>query len=497
MRVFSWVRVLVYAVGLVLLVSCLDLAAPGRYFPNLFGPDTLNLREGAATFVSEGTTRSGLQTFSNRKEGPAGSSETASIAETSSLDSEFDFFQDPDFFDSFFGFSPQEHAAPPRAGSSTSVSHPLSAAANLVQDAVPPEFLAGSASNLEQELQELEKDYEQAYHQLFDEFAFGVLPSKSPPSGPTEETSGSNDTTPPSENTEVEASREGGQGGGAARDTQPEPEPEIFNFLIVGDFSNIGENRRIFRANRDDLGNFVLDNSLSFTLLPWETSQIFIFNEAQRPLSSDLNGDGLVDLVISRRGPLGTALDSFIRQPDGHFEYQAHGFLFRQNVRGFSSFDFNSDGEQDLALIIENNPRLVVYQREDETWKYAREIVLPFVPSLAIVGQGQGILQPPRLYLMDASLMRITYLTARAGGVFFSQPFVPFRPSVHNLDVHLIGGRSQHNVLAVDTGTHILVAERNKLGLDFWAGFDVTYGVPLMMLGDYQRNHTRQLVLMP
>ena len=265
----------------------------------------------------------------------------------------------------------------------------------------------------------------------------------------------------------------------------------------MGEFFNTGENRRIFRANRDPLGDFVLDNSLSFTFLPWASRQIFIFGEAERPLSSDLNADGLVDLVVSRRSPLGTALDSFTRRPDGQFDHQARGFLFRQYIRGFSSYDFNGDGEQDLALILENNPRLVVYQRENANWKYAREVVLPFAPSAAIVGPGQGILQTNRLYLMDASLRRIIYLTARSGGVFLSQPFVPFRPAIYDLDVNMVAGGPQENVVAVDTGTHILVAKQDTLGLDFWAGFDVTQGVPLVLLGDYQRNHTRQLVLMP
>ena len=168
MRVFSWVRVLVYAVGLVLLVSVLDLASPGRFIPNWFGTDTPKARQEAASFVSEDPTRSGRRAPVKRREGPEESSETVSVDEASSPDAEFGFFDDPDLFDSFFGLSPRGSEAAPQAEPSTTGPHPLQATANWAQDLLPAQYAAGSASDLERELQELEKDYQQAYHQLFD-----------------------------------------------------------------------------------------------------------------------------------------------------------------------------------------------------------------------------------------------------------------------------------------------------------------------------------------
>ena len=499
-------RTLVYASGLfLLLVSLLEWATPERPVLGLVEPDPPNLRKESAAFVSQDTVPSGLRTLSGQGNGSTGPAKKAPGAKVLSRDSAPVSFYDPDSLDS----STKETVTPTRLESSSGDSDVLPVDQNLARSDLSPGPPVSLDSDLAKELLAFDRDYERTYHQLFNPFGFGVLPVNDSDPDPMEESSDENEPMPPSQENEIDDSGEDGmedsqdesQGGGAGTETPSEPEPsepveepapEIFSFLVMADFSNAG-GRKIFRANRLNSNRFVLENSDTLTLFPWR-QQVVIFDQTKRPLSSDLNGDGRTDLVVGRPGGLGTGLESYIRTPRGTFEDQARGFLLHKRVRSFAAFDFDDDGEQELALILENNPRLVVYRQVNKIWEYAQEIVLPFVPSLAIAAQD---ISPPRLYLMDASLARVTYLTVQAGTVFLSPPFISYRPAVQSFEIRLVEGQVPEQVLVVNTGTQMLLAQRNGPGLDFRASFDIAATIPVVILGDYQRNSTRQIVFIP
>ena len=70
-----------------------------------------------------------------------------------------------------------------------------------------------------------------------------------------------------------------------------------FSFLLTGDFSE-NEEETAFRAIRDELGRFVLENYTRYTL----STGFLLFKEDEQILTVDLNRDDALDLVVVREG---------------------------------------------------------------------------------------------------------------------------------------------------------------------------------------------------
>ena len=259
-------------------------------------------------------------------------------------------------------------------------------------------------ARIDRELWELELDYEDAAQNLFADLSFRLI---QPAGNPFDQALGQElsplpDDLPPdpdpvdeSSNDPVDETSDGPLTGpgpdgtdGVTADSPPvtdttdtEPEDPEFGFLVIGDFGEDRSEAGVFRAFRDEVGGFVLENEFVFNLPPIITDNNLIFEETDRIVTADLNQDGVLDVIRARTGELGTKLDSYLGRSAGGFEQQAQGFAFHRTVLSMALFDMDGAGEPELVLVTERGSRLILYERSADILQYRKELLLPFAPG--------------------------------------------------------------------------------------------------------------------
>ena len=184
-----------------------------------------------------------------------------------------------------------------------------------------------------------------------------------------------------------------------------------FNFLLTGDFSENGE-ETVFRAIRDDLGRFVLENYTRYTL----STGFLLFKGDEQVLTADLNRDDALDLVVVREGS--RDLVEIFEGKGGTLFEQWTSLSVTEKIIGISAFELSGDGEDDLILIVEGVPHLIVYEQAGSDFRYSKELVLPFEPGLLV--EDQENLEERRLYVFNSTLTEVVALSSEDPGVLIS-----------------------------------------------------------------------------
>ena len=365
---------------------------------------------------------------------------------------------------------------------------------------------------IDRELWELERDYEDAAQNLFADLSFRLIqPAGNPfdqalglePSPPTEDLPPDPDPVDESSNQPVDEASNGpltgpgpdgadGVSSGSPPDTDStdaEPEDPEFGFLLIGNFGEDRSDAGVFRAFRDEVGGFVLENEFAFNLPPIVTDNNLIFGETDRVVTADLNQDGVLDVVRARIGELGTKLESYLGRSAGGFERQAQGFAFHQTVLNMAVFDLDGDGESELVMVTDRGSRLILYERSADIFQYRKELLLPFAPGLVVVSETDFGGQ--QLMVLDRELERVATLSQGFRNDFVSQHFL--KPPMRSLALDSLGYGGPVEVLVFEDGTNLSLIVPGEEGLVLLASLVRQPKVPLLIVGDYQGFESRQL----
>ncbi|MBI4446818.1 MAG: VCBS repeat-containing protein [Acidobacteria bacterium] len=368
---------------------------------------------------------------------------------------------------------------------------------------------AGFELSGESELEALEREYQLAANQLFGNSAFPILREPENPFDAAKPAPASRDKKQSSESANspqtTVAENPPAESGGAVEKLNPtqdiEPtqplreNPDVFDFLVIGNWAQLSG--RVFRAARLETGSFALEGGLEFSFVMGISRKILVFGDNDQVLTSDLNGDGLTDLVFARVGPLGTVLDSYLGDEYGEFRRWAFGFVLQKSVIGLALYDFNADGQLDLALLVKNSPHLFVYEKSGEQFKYVKELLLPFTPGLVVDSDSGGSQKDRRLYVLDSALRNGVTIGSR-----YSDSFVVGTDDLLNsariLKLTNLGGQTgEADVLVFEYGNRIVLAESRPGGPLFYGSLSTAGKVPFVIIGDFQGYKSRQLVYIP
>ncbi|MDA2937815.1 VCBS repeat-containing protein [Acidobacteria bacterium AH-259-A15] len=261
-----------------------------------------------------------------------------------------------------------------------------------------------------------------------------------------------------------------------------------FDFLLIGDLSVDGR-RRVFRATRDQTGEFILDDFSTLT----RSGGFMVFEEGEQLLTADLNNDGLADLVVVKETSGSSLVEVFLAREGIRFE-RATSLSIPNRVIGISAFEMSGDEKDDLVILLEGNPRLLIYEAREDRFAYLKELVLAFSPAL-LAESRDGTLGSRRFDIFDPSLTQVATFGSGAPGMFTeSQSSILAYFEVFSLD-SFTGGPLE--VLVLDYGGRITLAEKTLNGVRFLGSFAVTEKMPLVILGDYFRSGRRQLIFQP
>ncbi len=245
-----------------------------------------------------------------------------------------------------------------------------------------------------------------------------------------------------------------------------------FNFLLTGDFSQSGE-ETVFRAVRDDLGRFVLENYTRYEL----SAGFLLFKEGEQVLTTDLNRDGEVDLVVVREAS--RDLVEIFEGKGGTLFEKWTSLSVSEKIIGISAFEMSGDGQEELVLIAEGVPHLIVYERAGLDFRYSKEVVLPFEPGLLIEAQ-EGV-EERRLHVFNSTLTEVVTLSSEEPGLLIS--------GVDNVGDHFktvtVDGFSE-GISFLNLGGRITLAEKTSTGVLFSGSFAVMDQTPVVIIGSQQ-----------
>ena len=365
---------------------------------------------------------------------------------------------------------------------------------------------------LHQELSALERDYEGAAENLFADLSFRLI---SPAGNPFDQVLGQAlpltsdeshpDMEPVSEgsNEPVDESLDGPLPGPTAPEgmdgisaessptteiTDPESEDPDFGFLVIGAFGEDRSRAGVFRAYRDEVGGFVLENDFNINLPPVITDNNLIFEKSDRIITADLDGNGVLDVVRGRIGKLGTKLESYLGLPAGGFERQAQGFVFHQAVLSMALFDLDADGELELVLVTNGGSRLIVYERTADVFQYRKELLLPFEPGMVLASETNFGQQ--QLLVWNRTLDR-TLVLSQGLGNFLTQALMT--PSSRSLLLDSLGSEADAEVIVVEDGQRLTLLSQSEEGPVLLASLVRDPKVPFLIVGDYQGFESRQM----
>jgi hypothetical protein len=245
-----------------------------------------------------------------------------------------------------------------------------------------------------------------------------------------------------------------------------------FNFLLTGDLSENGE-ETVFRAIRDDAGRFVLENYTRYTL----SAGFLRFKKDERVLTADLNRDDVLDLVVVREGF--RDLVEIYEGKGGTLFEKWTSLSLSEKIIGISAFELSGDGEDDLVLIAEGVPHLIVYERVGSDFRYSKEVVLPFEPGLLV--EAQEGLEERRLYVFNPTVTEVVTLSSEEPGVLIS--------GVGNVGDHfktLSVDGFPGGISFLNLGGRLTLAQTTSTGVLFFGSFAVLDQTPVVIIGSQQ-----------
>ena len=269
------------------------------------------------------------------------------------------------------------------------------------------------------------------------------------------------------------------------------PDPPPFNFVVIGDYGQGGSADRVYRGRRIYRNKFYLENDRTFTIGP-NPEGYRIFDEDERVVVVDLDQDGHLDLVRAVNGPLGAQLETETGDGSGQFELQAQGSLLRRQVLSLAVYDFGSDGEAELVLVTDMGPALTIYTRDGDRLVHDKELAVIFPPGFVMTSNVRT--RDKRLYVLDRDMTKaIMYSNSYYDG----RPRRIFYPSsvIHTVELQEFGGEDDREVQVFEDIGSFSVFEQTPEGAVLYTAFPVAEYPGLIILGDYFRLGTKQMVI--
>ena len=268
------------------------------------------------------------------------------------------------------------------------------------------------------------------------------------------------------------------------------PDPR-FDFVVVGDYGAGGSARRVYRGRRDARNQFFLENDRTFTIGP-NPEGYRVFDEDEMVVVVDLNQDGHLDLVQAMNGPLGALLETEIGDGSGQFELQAQGYLLRRQVLNLALFDFSDDGEVEIVMVTDVGPGLTIYTRDGEQWVHDKELALSFSPGFVMTSNIRP--NDRRIYILDrdasqAVMYSTFYQDGRPRGIPYPSD------AIHDVELEGSGAGIEGQVQVLEDIDIFAIFERTEQGIVLYAAFPATDFPGLIIVGDYFRLGSRQMVI--
>ncbi len=359
-----------------------------------------------------------------------------------------------------------------------------------------------------QDLSSFEQGYQTAMGQLFQDYGLGFGGYGG---NPFDEALPGDD-----KNTNGDSGDEGNNNddGGNDSDNPPPPPPpqppptpppdddvtppaNRYSFLIAGNFEGLDSKAKIFRGSRHVDGGFVLENNFRVDPFPGTVgTQVVSLAPDQQIVSDDFDGDGKYDLMVTQSATQGTQLELWLHDGSGTYKKQATGFFLWNKITSIGWFDFNKDRKLEVALLFAGASNLFIYTVEGEEFKYLKEIVLPFEPSMVVDSVLEGFPRERRLYVFDSSFYRVATLTSGNPGVFLNglvtaQSFKSFTLDGED------DGPGETNLQVFEDSGGIALAEKRGAGWVVLGRFSTTVRYPVVVFGDYVNTGARQLFCLP
>ncbi|MDA2923359.1 hypothetical protein MYX65_01675 [Acidobacteria bacterium AH-259-L09] len=273
-------------------------------------------------------------------------------------------------------------------------------------------------------------------------------------------------------------------GGWASEETEGGP----FDFLVLGAVSE-SDQRRAFRAIQYSSSDFILDNSAELFL----SKGFLVFLESEQLVTTDFNDDEIADFVVVKDDRSGSLVQVFVGKGGAWFQ-RVSSTRVPGNVVGLSFFEFSGDNQKDLVLVFEGVPRLAIYERLGDEFRYLKELVLPFMPALLVESNlsqgGRG------LNVFDSSLENSVTFAVGNANVFVELDSIPFDYQTMSLEF-LSRKKDPAEFLVFDSGGRITLAKKTLEGVRFLGSFQVKETDPLILVGDYLNLGSHQLILVP
>ncbi|HSR68939.1 MAG TPA: FG-GAP-like repeat-containing protein [Acidobacteriota bacterium] len=195
----------------------------------------------------------------------------------------------------------------------------------------------------------------------------------------------------------------------------PRQESTPFDFLISRAPSAAGEPYTM-RAKRGQDGLFLMENEEVFALSQFQLLRsVSVSNDAQM-VFTDIDGDGLSDLLLGRNDEEGAQVHIFFRHDGGESPFdQPEGSILLpgETITSLALFDFDDDGLLDVAAVLEDRPSLLILSLQPDGLKVVGDLVLNFRPGLVIDWRGEHpLVAERRLYIYDPELNRSAVITS-------------------------------------------------------------------------------------
>ena len=269
-----------------------------------------------------------------------------------------------------------------------------------------------------------------------------------------------------------------------------DPDPG-FDFVVVGDYGTGGSAKHVYRARRDARNRFHLENDRTFTI--WANPEGYrVVDEDEIVVLVDLNRDGELDLVRAINGLVGSQLEIQLGDGSGQFELLAQGHLLRRQILSLAVYEFSGDREADVVLVTDSGPGLTIYIRDGERLVHYKDLALSFQPGLVMTSNIRP--RDERLYVLDREMTQARmYSTRYRDGQLRRIPF----PSdvIYTLELESLAGEADRQISVFEDIGSFAIFEQTEQGSVLYSAFPREHYPDLIILGDYFRLDSRQMVI--